>query len=95
MCPTIGLGGYITPAAYGVPNDSERGTKSEGAHNWAGWLHNHYRPGGPLCFKAGEKSEVAHMWGGWLHNPCCLWGPHRFSAGGKMRSGAQMGRVAS
>ena len=31
--PTIGPAGYITPAASGVSNDSERATKSEGAHN--------------------------------------------------------------
>ena len=37
--PTSGLGGYMTPAAWGVPNASERGTKSAVAHTWAHWLH--------------------------------------------------------
>ena len=38
--PTSAPGGYITPAAWGVPNAEERGTKSEVAHKWAGSLHN-------------------------------------------------------
>ena len=36
---TSGPAGYITPAAWGFPNTSERGTKSEVAHKWAHWLH--------------------------------------------------------
>ena len=36
--PTSGQGGYITPAAWGVPTASQRGTKSEVAHKWARWL---------------------------------------------------------
>ena len=28
------------PCHLGVPNASERGTKSEVAHTWAGWLHH-------------------------------------------------------
>ena len=38
--PTSGQGGYITPAAWGVPTASERGAESEAAHKWARWLHN-------------------------------------------------------
>ena len=38
--PTSGPGGYITPAAWGVPTASQRGAESEVAHKWAGWLHN-------------------------------------------------------
>ena len=34
--PTNGLGGDIPLAAWGVPNASEQGTKSEVAHKWAG-----------------------------------------------------------
>ena len=150
--PTSGRGGYITPAAYGVPSASERGTKSEVAHKWARWLHNPCRLWGPLRFGAGEKirsgpqvgkvatqplpprgspplrgggknqkwptsgrggyitpaaygvpsasergtkSEVAHKWARWLHNPCRLWGPLRFGAGEKIRSGPQVGKVAT
>ena len=50
--PTSGLGGYITPAACGVPTASERGAESEVAHKWAGWLHNPYQLGGRHRFKA-------------------------------------------
>ena len=35
MWPTSGQGGYITPAAWGVPTASERGAESEVAHKWA------------------------------------------------------------
>ena len=64
---TSGQGGYITPAALGIPTASERGA----------------------------KSEVAHKWARWLHHPCHLGDPHRFKAGGKIRSGPQVGKVAT
>ena len=150
--PTSGQGGYITPAAWGVPTASERGAESEVAHKWARWLHNPCRLGGPHRFRAGGRirsgpqvgkvatwplpprgspplqsggqnqkwptsgqggyitpaawgvptasergaeSEVAHKWARWLHNPCRLGGPHRFKAGGRIRSGPQVGKVAT
>ena len=62
-----GQGGYITPAAWGVPTASVRGAESEVAHKWARWLHNPYRLGGA----------------------------NRFRAGGKIRSGPQVGKVAT
>ena len=65
--PTSGQGGYITPAAWGVPTASGRGA----------------------------ESEVAHKWARWLHNPCRLGGSHRFRAGGRIRSGSQVGKVAT
>ena len=64
MC---GQGGYLTPAASGIPSASERGV----------------------------ESEVAHLWAKWLHNPCRLGGPLRFRAGGRIRSGQQVGKVAT
>ena len=45
--PISGQGGYITPAAWGVPTTSERGAESEVAHKWAKWLHKPCRLGGP------------------------------------------------
>ena len=42
--------GYITPAVWGVPNTSKRGTKSEVAHKWADWLHNPRRLGNRQCY---------------------------------------------
>ena len=64
---TSGQGGYITPAAWGIPTDSERWT----------------------------KSEVAHLWARWLRNPCRQGDPLRFRAGDKIRSGPQVGKVAT
>ena len=122
--PTSGLGGYITPAALGVPTASERGAESKVAHKWARWLHNPCRLGGPHRFKAGgqnqkwptsgqggyitpaawgvttaseqgAESKVAHKWARWLHNPCRLGGLHRFKAGGRIKSGPQVGKVAT
>ena len=54
--PTSGQGGYITPAAWGVPTASKRGVESKVAHKWAKWLHNPCRLGGPHRFRAGGRS---------------------------------------
>ena len=43
---TSGQGGYITPAAWGVPMALEWGAESEVAHKWARWLHNPLPRGG-------------------------------------------------
>ena len=150
--PTSGQGGYITPAASGIPTASKRGAKSEVAHKWARWLHHPCRVGDPHRFKAGgkirsgpqvgkvatsplpprgspppqsggqnqkwptsgqggyitpaasgiptasergAKSEVAHKWARWLHHPYRLGDPLRLKAGGKIRSGPQVGKVAT
>ena len=53
--PINGRGGYVTPAASGIPNASERGAKSEVAHKWATLLRHPCRLGDPLCLKAGGK----------------------------------------
>ena len=50
---TCEQGGYLTPAASGIPTASERGAESEVAHLWARWLLNPCRLGGPLRFTAG------------------------------------------
>ena len=93
--PTCGQSGYITPAVPRIPTASERGAKSEVAHLWAKWLRHPCRLGDPHRFKAGGKSEVAHLWAKWLRHPCRLGDPHRFRAGGKIRSGPQVGKVAT
>ena len=43
----------------------------------------------------GAKSEVAHKWANWLPHPCRIGDPHRFKAGGKIRSGPQVGKLAT
>ena len=52
-------GGYITPAAWGVPTASERGAESEVAQKWARWLHNPCRLAPPTASQRGAESEVA------------------------------------
>ena len=49
----------------------------------------------PTAAERGAKSEVAHKWAKWLHHPCRLGDPHRFRAGRKIRSGPQVGTVAT
>ena len=38
---------------------------------------------------------MAHKWAKWLHHPCRLGDPHRFRAGGGIKSGPQVGKVAT
>ena len=51
--------------------------------------------GVPSASRRGTKSEVAHKWARWLDNPCRLGDPHRFNPGDKIRSGPQVGKVAT
>ena len=52
--------------------------------------------GGPHRFRPGEETEVAHKWARWLHNPCRLGGfPTASQRGGRIRSGSQVGKVAT
>ena len=53
--PPSGQGGYITPAARGVPTASKRGAESKVDNKWARWLHNHCRLGGTHRFRAGGR----------------------------------------
>ena len=52
-------------------------------------------PGIPTASERGAESEVAHKWAKWLHHPCHIEDPHRFRAGGRIRSGPQVGKVAT
>ena len=49
----------------------------------------------PAASERGAKSEVADLWAKWLPYPCRLGDPHRFRPGGKIRSGPQVGKVAT
>ena len=49
----------------------------------------------PTASERGAKSEVADLWAKWLPYPCRLGDPHRFRPGGKIRSGPQVGKVAT
>ena len=93
--PTSGEGGYITPAARGVPKASWRGAQSEVAHKLASGYITAW--GIPSASQRGteSESEVAHKWARWLNNPCRLGGPHRFRAGGRITGGPQADKVAT
>ena len=82
--PTSGQGGYITPAASGVPSASERGDRIRIGPQVGKVATSPVPPGGsPPLQSGGTESEVAHKWARWLHHPCRLGGPHRFRAGGQ------------
>ena len=49
----------------------------------------------PTAAERGAKSEVADLWAKWLRRPCRLGDPQRCRAGGKIRSGPQVGKVAT
>ena len=49
------VAGYTTPAAWGIPTASERGTESEVLPKWASWLHNPCRLVDPHRFRAGGR----------------------------------------
>ena len=49
----------------------------------------------PSAAQWGAKSEVAHLWANWLHHPCRIGEPHRFRGGAKIRSGQQVGKLAT
>ena len=49
----------------------------------------------PTTAERGAKSEVGHKWAKWLPHPCRIGDPHRMRAGGKIRSGPQMGKLAT
>ena len=93
--PTSGQSGYVTPAVSGIPTVSERRAKSEVAHLWANWLRCRAVSGIPTAAERGEKSEAAHKWAKWLRRPCRLGDPQCCRAGEKIRSGPQVGKVAT
>ena len=81
MWPTSGQGGYITPAAWGVPTASERGAASEVAHKWARWLHNQYRLGGPQHFRARGSIRGGPQVGKVATSPLPPWGSPPLQSG--------------
>ena len=93
--PTTGQGGYITPAAWGVPTASERGTETEVALTWPRWLRNLCRLGGPHRFSAGGTITSGPQVGKVATKPLPPRGPHPLRVGGIIRGGPQVGNVAT
>ena len=56
---TNGPAGCVTPAAWGVPNASEREKELEVAHKWAGWRHNPWRLRGPQGARQSHKGPTS------------------------------------
>ena len=94
--PTSGQSGYLTSAVSGIPTASERGDKIRSGPQ-VGKVATSPLPyrGSPPLQSGGIKSEVGHKWAKWLPLPCRIGDPHRFRAGGKIRSGPQVGKVAT
>ena len=72
--PASGQGGYITPAACGVPIGSQWGAEAEVARKWARWLHNPCRPGGPHRFSSGGRIKGGPQGGMVATSPLPPWG---------------------
>ena len=94
--PTYGQNGYLTPAVSGIPTASEQGSKIRSGQQ-VGKMATSPLPyrGSPPLHSGGAKSEVANKWAKWLPHPCRIGDPHRFRAGGKIRSGPQVGKMAT
>ena len=48
-----------------------------------------------MALERGRKSAMAHKWADRLHNPYRVRGPQRFTVGDKIRSGPQLGKLAT
>ena len=95
--PTSGQNGYITPAAWGVAIRSEQEAESDVAHKWARWITPAARGSQPL--QSGGGGGGHQKWptsgqGGYI-TPAALQVPHRFRVGGRIRSGPQVGKMAT
>ena len=94
--PTNGQSGYLTPAVSGIPTASKRGAKLEVAHKWAKWLPHPCRIGGsPPLQSVGQSQKWPTSGQSGYLTPAVSGDPHRIRAGGKVRSGPQVGKVAT
>ena len=81
--PTCGQGGYVTPAASGIPAALDRGAKSEVAHLRTRWLRNACPLGAPLHFRAGDKIRSGPHVGKVATSPLPPWGSPPLQSGGQ------------
>ena len=81
--PTCGQGGYVTPAASGIPSASKRGTKSDVSRLWARWLHHPCRLGDPLRIRAGGKIRSGRLVGKMATSPLPPQGSPPLQSGGQ------------
>ena len=94
MWPTIAEGGYITLPLGGAHRFREE-TQSKVAHKWARWLHNPCRLEGPHRFRAGGENQKwpTSEQGGYI--TLAAWGVPTALERGRIRSGPQVGKVAT
>ena len=94
--PTSGQGGYTTnPCRIGDPHRLRAGGKIRSGPQVCKMATQPLPPWGYPTLERGAKSEGAHKWAEWLHNPWPLGDRHRLRAGGQIRSGPQMGKMAT
>ena len=93
--PTSGQIGYLTPAVPGIPTAAEGGQNQKWPTSGQSGYLTPAVSGSPTASERGAKSEVAHKWAKWLPHPCRIGEPHRCRAGGRIRSGPQVGKVAT
>ena len=94
--PTCGQGGYVTPAASGIPTASERGDKIRVAHLWARWLRHPCRLGDPHRFRArGQNQKWPTCGQRGYATPAVSGIPTASQRGDKIRSGPLVGKVAT
>ena len=93
--PTSGQNGYLTPAVSGDPHRFRAGGKIRSGPQMGKVATSPlpYRGSPPL--QSGGQSQKAHKWAKWLPHPCRIGDAHRFRAGGKIRSGPQVGKMAT
>ena len=51
--------------------------------------------GSPMLHSRGLNQKWPTKWADWLHHPCRLGGPQCFTAGDKIKSGPQVGGLAT
>ena len=84
------------PYRLGDPHGCSLGGKIRGGPYMGKVATSPVPPRGSPPLQSGRaKSEVAHTWARWLHHPYRLGDSHGFKAGGKIRSGPQMGNMAT
>ena len=93
--PTSGQSGYLTPAVSGIPTIQSGGQNQKWPTSGQSGYLTPAVSGIPTASERGAKSEVAHKWAKWLPHPCRIGDPHRFRAGSKIRSGPQVGEMAT
>ena len=85
-------GGYITPAALGVPTALERGKESKVARKWARWPRKPLPSWGSPTLQSGGKNQKWPTNGIGYVTLAPVGGSKRFRVSGRIKSGPQVDR---